>query len=337
MSVVTVVVVSAIVFAAALAALLAWPRLRASLEEQRVAEVTARLADCREYFERAVLRSEFAAGAGTAARLQEPIARTRAEFDRLEARVAAGDLDGVEESAQALARMRAYVWPVEEARQEGPDLLAAMRQWGIPAAVLVELEGQVEQMRRAPEPESRALLYQLYADHDFWSPYVDWLIGYRRNATLAAAGVTILAAALAYLALLGSHLLWGTALAAAAGAALSVMRRPPPVDVFSKVADFFTRAARRVFSGVLGALLALGLVQAGIIVIPLPRGTDLTTVLGACALDCGWARATVLFTFGATLGFSERLLSTIGESMLPSTSRGSSAERAAVRAQPGAT
>jgi hypothetical protein len=99
------------------------------------------------------------------------------------------------------------------------------------------------------------------------------------------------------------------------------MRRLPPLAVYKKVADFEARAARRFVSGVMAALLALGLIQAGVVVIPLPRGGDLTNAFARCAQGCGWAQASLLFGAGMILGFSERLLTSLGDSLVPTQAK----------------
>ncbi len=110
------------------------------------------------------------------------------------------------------------------------------------------------------------------------------------------------------------------------------------MDVFSRVADFEASAIRRFISGVIGSLLALGLVHAGVIVIPLPRGSDVTNVFDACVQGCGWAQTTVLLALGLTLGFSERLLTSVGNALIPAQSKTSSPDNAAkIREDPEAT
>lgn len=300
-----------------------------SSKKKRTLQAKAAVADHREYFERAVLRSNFASGDESTAGKQDLISRTRREFDLLDQKTSTGDVEGISDSAQVLARMRAYLWPVDEAKQEGKGLLSVMEQWGVPRIVLKELQAAVEKMRDCPEPRMRALLYQLYADHDYWSSNIDSLFDQRKIAARVAASMTVAGAALAYLLFLYTHVLWGFIAAASAGSALSIMRRPPPVDVYSRVADFEARAIRRFISGVMGSLLALGLVHAGVVVIPLPRGIDVTHVFDACVQGCGWAQSTVLFAFGLTLGFSERLLTSVGDALIPSRSKASTHEHAA--------
>jgi hypothetical protein len=110
--------------------------------------------------------------------------------------------------------------------------------------------------------------------------------------------------------------------------------------VYRRVADFWARAAQRFVSGVMAAMLGLGCLQAGVLVLPLPQGADVASVFNSCALGCGWAQSTALFAVAMALGFTERLLSSLGESMLGVAGRARASGRdresnTMVRGEPG--
>jgi hypothetical protein len=289
--------------------------------KQRIAEANAKLADYREYFERAVLRCGFAAGPAALSQKQAVIDQTLQEFNRLEKKIESGDLDGAVDSARSLARMRGYLWPIEEAKQEAAAMLAGMEDWGVPQDVLNRWRPAVLRMETCPETDARAILYQLYADHAYWDDNVGALVDERkRTGRIAGGGVVVLAAA-AILCFLKVQVLLGIVFGAASGATLSVLRKPPSVDVYKRVADFDVRVITRLVSGVMASLVTLGLIQTGVIVIPLPRGADLLSVLSTCDQGCRWAEALILFALALPLGFSERLLTAVGDALVPSQAK----------------
>lgn len=303
-------------------------------------DVKAEVADQREYFERAVMRSTFAQGPDAVAGKQALIEMTRREFDRLEQKAAGGDCEGVEASARALARMRVYVWPRDEARQEAAAMLSAMEDWGVPRDALERMASKVARLEHCADAEGNAILYQLYADHDYWFSFIDWLFNRRRAAMLVVIPVVVVSAGLSFWLFAHGSPLLGFVAAAASGSATSVMQRLPPIAVYRRVADFWSRAAQRFVSGVMASMLALGCLHAGVLVLPLPRGTDVASVFNACAQECGWAQSTALFAVAMALGFTERLLASLGESMLGLAGRVPTSARdressTVVRAEPG--
>jgi hypothetical protein len=309
-------------------------------DQVKADEAKAVVADQREYFDRAVLRTTFAQGPDAAVAKQALIEMTRREFDRLEQKAAVGDSEGVEASARALARMRVYVWPREEARQEAAAMLSAMDDWGVPRDALERMASKVARLEHCEDAEAKAILYQLYADHDYWFEFIDWLFDRRRTAMMGVIPLVLVSAALSFWWFGNGSTLLGFVAAAASGSATSVMQRLPPIAVYRRVADFWARAAQRFVSGVMAAMLGLGCLQAGVLVLPLPQGADVASVFNSCALGCGWAQSTALFAVAMALGFTERLLSSLGESMLGVAGRARASGRdresnTMVRGEPG--
>jgi hypothetical protein len=280
------------------------------------------IADARECFDRAVLRSAFAGAPAADAALQALVSEVRAEFDRLEAKSSdAVDRGSLEESAVALSRMRAYVLPIDEIRHEAASILDDMADWGVPRDVLDRLADHVEETRTGQVAAARAALYQLYAEYDYWDGYVDWWNSQLKLAVWIGAPLTIATLVASFLCLRRGLVLPGFVAGAATGAGLSVLLRLPRLAVFGKLSDFWIRAARRYLSGTLAALLGLALLQTGLLVIPLANGGDVAKVAAECGSTCGATAQVLLFGIGLALGFSERLISSFTDSLVGAAAR----------------
>jgi hypothetical protein len=282
------------------------------------------VADVREYFDRAVLRSAFAGAPAADPAIQALVAETRAEFDRLAAKIPeAEDRAGLVESAEALARMRAYVLPIEEVRHEAASVHSDMADWGVPRDVLERIADHVEETRTGAPAAARAALYQLYAQADYWDGYVDWWNDQLKLAAWIGAPLTLVTLVAAFLCLGNGLVLPGFVVAGATGAGLSVLLRLPRLAVYGKLSDFWIRATRRYLSGTLAAVLGMALLQTGIFVVPLAGGGDVTKVVAECAAGCAVPGQVLLFGIALALGFSERVISSFTESLVGAPARAS--------------
>ncbi|HEY6101088.1 MAG TPA: hypothetical protein VIW03_16755 [Anaeromyxobacter sp.] len=288
--------------------------------EKRVREA---IADAREYFDRAVLRSAFAGVPAAEAALQALVAETRAEFERLEAKIPeVADREALEESARALARMRAYLLPMDEVRHDATSILSEMTDWGVPGDVLDRIGDLVGETRTAGAAAARAALYQLYAESDYWDGYVDWWNDQLKRAAWIGAPLTLATLVLSIVCLRRGLVIPGFVLGGATGAGLSVLLRLPRLAVFGKLSDFWIRATRRYLSGTLAAVLGMALLQTGILVIPVANGGDVAKVVSECASSCGIAGQVLLFGVAMALGFSERVISSFADSLVGTAARG---------------
>jgi len=143
-------------------------------------ETLAEIRTLRASFEDTVRRAE-AAG-------ETPILNTDKvlrEFSVIEAEVEGAtedDLDMLEDRAERLELLRAYVLPREEIALEGKTAFADLSQWGVPPGILATLKADtLELLSDKDEKVARGALRALYAEYDYWSWYVDWFAGFMQT------------------------------------------------------------------------------------------------------------------------------------------------------------
>jgi hypothetical protein len=228
------------------------------------------------------------------------------------------------DEALALARRRAYVLPVSELAVEAEAIVAEMRDWGVPAPVIAELQKLSQQISEKQDvPGNRALLNRILEDYDYWDWYVDWYSTKISIASLAlgvAATVTLIIAL--RLSFLGNHVI-AVLFASTSGAAVSILGRLPPMTVYGDASSLYMRMSTRLFSGILASCTGMWLFTSGAIQIQLGK-KDLQGIAMACIDkvspdECTPTSFLLLVTLAVLLGFSERAFTSF-ERVLPGES-----------------
>ncbi|HEX9185750.1 MAG TPA: hypothetical protein VGB87_01675, partial [Vicinamibacteria bacterium] len=196
------------------------------------------------------------------------------------------------------------------------SVLDTMNDWGVPREVLDRVADHAREARGPDAGAARAALYDMYSELDYWDGYVDWWNDQLKLAARVGAPLTLVTLLAALLCLRSGLVVPGIVGAGATGAGLSVLLRLPRLAVYGKLSDFWIRATGRYLSGTLAAVFGIGLLQTGLVVVPLPNGGDVTKVVAECAGACGVASQLLLFAIALALGFSERVITSFAESLV---------------------
>ncbi|HUQ08028.1 MAG TPA: hypothetical protein VM261_36280 [Kofleriaceae bacterium] len=272
----------------------------------------------------------------------------RSDFETLLAKVSA-DNDAevnqiLEDSAEELERLRAYIIPTNEILADGQTKLADMYEWGVPSTVLDKLtEETVPMLKGTNNARARAALRTVYENYDYWDDYVEEHAIWMRFAGGLMLALMLVSLTGAVMLVHVGHVYSGAFCGGVAGALLSVVAKLPPVLGYGATNAYVARIMSRVGVGVAASMIGIGLLASDIITIHVPVGDD-RSITFADMLDGKdrkkakpapaaapappanddvptgpYTRRSVLLILAVAMlfGFSERALSTFEDRVLP--------------------
>jgi hypothetical protein len=259
----------------------------------------------RTYFEDAVLKSQFKGESD--AKQKEIIKTVRDGLDEIEAHIAKIDKTALGneyysllDKIQYLARLRAYVYPINELEGEATQAINDLIQWRVPDAVIGQIRAAKEagmKKKNADEYDNPAIaqsaLNKIYDEYDYWSLYVDWYLEdilptWSARLTLGALLLFVTAIILFSPILHASSLIpVGFLFAAASGSCMSVLMKPPTISGYEEAEASSTLLFQRVLAGVAAAAIGYGLLATGILNIPLTNGSSLPIIICECGNSLG--------------------------------------------------
>lgn len=259
-----------------------WPFSGA--EKQRRKLLSA-ISDNEAAFEEAVACAQAFSNLGP--ELSRFIEKTTGEFRMLKQCVESAssslpDPESLLRKADALGRRRAYVIPASRIELEARTILAELREWRVPDAVVSDLDATLKATfppkapdspaQRPSEETSRAALSLLFEAHDYWDWYVTWYFGIRAWLVACLLGAALVAFLVSLSALHIGSVLLGFFCAGLCGTAVSILLKLPPLSVYGDAVDFIPRIFARLAAGMVGSAVGCGLLAAGIINIGVPTG-----------------------------------------------------------------
>jgi hypothetical protein len=283
------------------------------------------------------------------AKRQTFIAGVRDEFEKLLAKVSVDNDDEIneilEDSAEELERLRAYIIPPNEILADGQTKLADMYEWGVPSTVLDKLtEETVPMLKGTNEARARAALRTIYENYDYWDDYVEDHAIWMRFAGAIMLGIMLASLTGAVMLVHVGHVYSGAFCGGLAGALLSVVAKLPPVLGYGATNAYVARIMSRVGVGVAASMIGIGLLASDIITINVPvdgqktmsfadmldgkdrrvyepsdKGQTVVQTGGPPAYFGPYSRRSVLLILAVAMlfGFSERALSTFEDKILP--------------------
>jgi hypothetical protein len=254
-----------------------------ALDEGDHAEVAASIsrANIEGYlatFNECVKRAEGSDPSSIATR-SEFIRGVRSDFATLLEKVSADNDTEVneilEDSAEELERLRAYIIPTNEILADGQTKLADMYEWGVPSAVLDKLtEETVPMLKGTNNARARAALRTVYENYDYWDDYVEEHAIWMRFAGGLMLTLMLVSLTGAVMLVHSGHVYSGAFCGGVAGALLSVVAKLPPVLGYGATNAYVARVMSRVGVGVAASMIGIGLLASDIITIHVPVGNN---------------------------------------------------------------
>jgi hypothetical protein len=272
----------------------------------------------RGVFEDAVQRATMAQALSLQARVL--VQDTRLAFEALAKDAGAADggsRSSMRERAFSLDSRRAYLLPAADIAAQATQMLADLRLWGVPSAIVADLKATVDDrlgsaLKSDRLEMARAEFKVVVESYEYWDRYSD---DFNANVRYAAVALALLGAGAL---IASSYLLFhqrcafpGFVCAGAAGACVSILLRLPTLAAYGDAAPVAAKTIARFMAGVCAAAVGYGLFASGVFQISL--GPKLTTadVITLCAdgtATCTNTSLAVLLALAFLLGFSERAL-----------------------------
>lgn len=218
------------------------------------------------------------------------IEATLAEFTSIEVEVAdtpAEELETLEDKADRLARLRAYVYPPEEIVFEGRSALADLSQWGVPQPILAALSNDTGRyLADTDQKVARGALRSLFGAYDYWAWYVDWYAEFMERVAWYLLGCEALALFVTLNRLVAGDVILGFVFAGVCGAIVSVISKMPPLIADAESNAYVRRIVMRVGTGVAAAVIGGGFIASGIVTVSLPGSSGtMASLLEQCGRD----------------------------------------------------
>jgi hypothetical protein len=258
-------------------------RMQRALDEDDHAEVAASIsrANIEGYlatFNECVKRAEGSDPSSIATRT-DFIRGVRSDFATLLEKVSADNDTEVneilEDSAEELERLRAYIIPTNEILADGQTKLADMYEWGVPSTVLDKLaEETVPMLKGTNNARARAALRTVYENYDYWDDYVEEHAIWMRFAGGLMLTLMLVSLTGAVMLVHSGHVYSGAFCGGVAGALLSVVAKLPPVLGYGATNAYVARVMSRVGVGVAASMIGIGLLASDIITIHVPVGNN---------------------------------------------------------------
>lgn len=228
----------------------------------------------------------------------------------------AAELERIKDRAEAVRRQRAYVLPDDALYEEGLFRVEELQEWNLPEGVIQRLMDRLERLANidAKPHQRRQLLSEIDEDADYWN------IETERHKTFLRRSVNVLVplcVACLALSLVGFLVLrqavLGFIVAGISGAALSVVLKLPPLQMYGETVGRWQRIAARLAAGAVASAVGLGLLASGMINVGIPSGEGTfvspAAMLAECeSRGCSARSAMLLLSLGIIFGFSERAI-----------------------------
>jgi len=250
------------------------------------------------------------------------------KFSELEARVEKTSTDSewesIEDEAESLYRLRAYIIPLSEIAVQGSTILSNMEQWTIPATALEILKKEVAQELKSNDLEkARAALHTLFKEYDEWSEFQDTYNKEMKWLTWRLAGGIVLSLLAALYCLLYGPVALGIAFAGVTGSCLSVISKIPGVIVSGDSDPYHRSAVRRLATGFAASMVGVGFLLSGMAPISLPYGGTFLEIITALSESVPKSPPKIVLVFEiiaivTLMGISERALTSFEEKLFDS-------------------
>lgn len=264
-------------------------------------------------------------------------------FDALMRSIETHSEDHVQQQSERLAQRRAYILPVEEILAQSKEIAIDLRQWGVPAPVLAEVDdlikGGIEgSLKDKNFNQVRASFRRLIEREDYWEWYIERFNGWNRMASYLFAPLALaLMFAAGYVYFSTHHALTGLMLAGASGAAVSILLKPPQVSIYAEWAPYLPRTLGRFVAGIAAAGLGVAVLASGLVEVRMPSTGQTTSQVLLCQAreatevavsapaaappgspapaPCSNVGAGVLLALAFVFGFTERALTTLEDTL----------------------
>ena len=208
--------------------------------------------------------------------------------------VTAARLESLVEAAENLARVRAYLYPQPAIRPAVDTAMRDLEDWGVPADAIGRIKEQIVARLDKDSKDTntaRAILRSMWEEYDGWSEYID-----KVSARLNRYGWILFFSVLATLFIsinrfVAGDVIFGFVVAGFSGALTSVMLKFPPVSGYGVLSDARRRILGRIATGLLAAVVGVGVVASGIVAVQIPLLGSTATVADIIE-RCGKSRTT---------------------------------------------
>lgn len=243
-----------------------------------------------------------------------------ADFAGLAARAAAAstdaELEWIKEQAEAVQRQRAYVLPDDALYEEGLFLIEELEEWNLPESVIQRLKDRLQRLANfsAKSHQRRQLLTEIEEDADYWNFETERHETFLRRSVNALVPTCVVCLALSLVCFLSlRQAVAGFIVAGVGGAALSIVLKLPPLQVYGETVGRWQRIAARLAAGAVASAVGLGLLASGMVNVGIPSResgfVSAAAMLAECqSRGCPAASATLLLSLGIIFGFSERAI-----------------------------
>ncbi len=228
-----------------------------------------------------------------------------AEFDRLLQEINRGtsrfEFKKIIDRAKEVAQYRAYVMPASELYIASRSLLDEIREWGIPAELLIRLEGLIlgGTLQNDKEMQARHGLFRIISEYNSWNKKKDQYSTALFNANLI---LFLLMAVILIGAYTTEENYYSFLQAGLSGALASIILKSPPLNSYGALLSFGSQFPIRIASGFISCAICFGLLASKIVNI----GNIASYTEDYLSID--YTSKVILISIGILTGFSERAI-----------------------------
>jgi len=230
----------------------------------------------------------------------------------------------IEDEAESLYRLRAYMCPLAEIPLQGASILSNMEQWTLPATALEILKKDVVPELNSRDPQkARAALYTMFREYDEWSEYQDTYNKEMSWLTWRLTTGILVSLVAALYCLFNGPISLGIAFAGISGACVSVISKIPGVIVSGDSAPYHRSAVRRLATGFAASMVGVGFLLSGMVPLSLPSGGTFHQIIITLAESAPNSPLKLILVLEVIaivtlLGTSERALTSFEEKLFDS-------------------
>ncbi len=243
---------------------------------------------------------------------------------RIEKTITEDECEEIEDEAETLCRLRAYICSLPEIPLQGASILSTMEQWPLPVTALDTLKKEVApELKSTDLHKARAALFTLLKECDEWGEYQDKYNEEMNLLTLSLTGGIVASTAAALAFLFYGQVYAGIAFAGITGSCVSVISKIPSVIVSGDSAPYHRSAIRRLATGFVASMAGVGFLLSGMIPLSFPSGGTFPDIVAALAESIPKSPPKIVLVFEVMavvtlLGISERALTSFEETMFAS-------------------
>jgi len=185
----------------------------------------------------------------------------------------ADDLDVYEEEAKTLARLRAYVLPPDALLPEAQLSLAAMKEWGVPADAVGNLEKSLLPVVSGTNAAAaKEALRAVFEEFDSWDVYVDWYASeYMPKLNVVFLWLITASVTLAVSRLVNQDVILGILFGGVSGALVSVVTRLPKFSIYGELSPALLGVFSRIATGLAATVIGIAFLASGIMTISITQ------------------------------------------------------------------